>query len=1303
MASDGEYAFSSDSDEGSSPSPTISTKKTKKTRRRGRGRPRGSVKENNQNSVKPVLCKRKNEKEPERPSKQQKISHTAGTDVTVAALRQQALAQKRLEKAKEEEIRLRFVKELEFLKAGGNLLDFDPFGENHVVQSTAIIPLVKDEPISESETETAPVIKEPPPEPPVFEPVKIEPLKEEKEIIIEEKKEEKRPKVKKEEKKVVIEEKRPRPRIIIKNSEDTSSLPAVLNGKSHSNDQLAINQAHYDAKVLLNVSELQKLDLWASKRLPRIPDPVREKTHWDYLLAEMIWMANDFKQEKKMKHSQGKLICRGIAKKRQQDLLKQKRAEKEDQYNIVKIAANISKSVKEFWSKIEQLVKYKHETRLEEKMLEAREKQIDFLVGQTERYSSKLATDLTSPRKPAKPIPLNMDSSDNKEGMIESPADINNRHPADGKATPMDTSDPDSQQMDEMDADVDKNERKEIITKAAEFATKHQPTGTTLSTTSIKTNVPFLLKGTLREYQHIGLDWMVSMYEAKLNGILADEMGLGKTIMTISLLAHLACDRGIWGPHLIVVPTSVMLNWEREFKRWCPALKILTYYGSQKERKLKRHGWSKPNAFHVCITSYNLIAQDKMMLSRKKWIYLILDEAQNIKNFKSQKWQVLLNFNTKRRLLLTGTPLQNNLMELWSLMHFLMPHIFQSHADFKDWFCNPVNSMIEGTTSINEQLIARLHGVLRPFILRRLKKDVEKQLPNKYEHIVPCQLSKRQRFLYDEFMSSTSTKEQLASGNYLTIINILMQLRKVCNHPDLFEVRSIASSFQQHFSLSYWSAPYLFLHLSTKNFDQLNLKLHNFDFIHNENTLNAIDYMNILRLKASNESILDLLRPPVLDGDSNKDPFLIYKHNQLTRQYNQQKSLLENFCYVNNLRCNNKPLFGYSLLHLLNFTLNFLSHIHLLANDPRKYFHYPNLLLSAVKSREQRLEYQLPIISRFNCYIPTVVAQTPQLSCNRILFPIHQMDEVEFLLKPVRTLIHPIVLSKQLLFPEKRLIQFDCGKLQKLAILLRRLKAENHRVLIFTQMTRMLDILEIFLNLYGYAYLRLDGATKPEQRQAQMEHFNADNRIFAFILSTRSGGFGINLIGADTVVFYDSDWNPAMDAQAQDRCHRIGQTREVHIYRLISEKTIEENILKKANQKRLLDTVAIEGGKFTTDFFQKVDITSLVDDDSAALPIRIQSISKEQLQRAMAEAEDETDVEAMKEAQKEIDADIEEFEDTTTTVTAENPEVEDMDPTEMIKSKLTSIQKSVFFIFNFFLIIKVAEINTLSFYQKVCV
>ena len=180
---------------------------------------------------------------------------------------------------------------------------------------------------------------------------------------------------------------------------------------------------------------------------------------------------------------------------------------------------------------------------------------------------------------------------------------------------------------------------------------------------------------------------------------------------------------------------------------------------------------------------------------RFPWHYLILDEAQHIKNFKSQRWQLLLNFKSRGRLLLTGTPLQNNLMELWSLMHFLMPHVFESHKDFKEWFSNPLTGMVEGSAEYNENLIKRLHKVLRPFLLRRLKSEVEKQMPKKYEHVLKCSLSKRQRYLYDDFMSRTKTKETLESGNLLSVINVLMQLRKVCNHPNLFEQRPTMSPF----------------------------------------------------------------------------------------------------------------------------------------------------------------------------------------------------------------------------------------------------------------------------------------------------------------------------------------------------------------------------------------------------------------------------------------------------------------------------------------------------------------------------
>jgi helicase SWR1 len=232
-------------------------------------------------------------------------------------------------------------------------------------------------------------------------------------------------------------------------------------------------------------------------------------------------------------------------------------------------------------------------------------------------------------------------------------------------------------------------------------------------------------------------------------------------------------------------------------------------------------------------------------------------------------------------------------------------------------------------------------------------------------------------------------------------------------------------------------------------------------------------------------------------------------------------------------------------------------------------------------------------------------------------------------------------------FPDKRLLQYDCGKLQTLAKLLRRLQSGGHRALIFTQMTKVLDILEQFLNIHGYRYLRLDGATKIEQRQILTDRFNNDPRILVFILSSRSGGLGINLTGADTVIFYDLDWNPAMDKQCQDRCHRIGQTRDVHIYRLVSEHTIEANILRKANQKRMLDDVVIQEGEFTTDYFNKMSVrdvlgdeAGLLDGDAAASAAMDRILGGpdpgSDVGRVLEQAEDQEDVAAAKVAQQEI-------------------------------------------------------------------
>ncbi|KAF1347585.1 SNF2 family N-terminal domain-containing protein [Delphinella strobiligena] len=836
----------------------------------------------------------------------------------------------------------------------------------------------------------------------------------------------------------------------------------------------------------------------------------------------------------------------------------------------------------------------------------------------------------------------------------------------------------------------------------AEKITESTDEQTPQPTNSPRTKVPSLLRGTLREYQHEGLDWLAKLYANKTNGILADEMGLGKTIQTIALLAHLAEEHQIWGPHLIVVPTSVILNWEVEFKKFLPGFKVLSYYGSVEERLTKRKGWSNPDNYNVVITSYQLVLKDIMSIKVPDWHYMILDEAHNIKNFNSQRYRAMIRLKTHARLLLTGTPLQNNIQELWSLLTFLTAgHDGQGMGElheFEEWFSKPVNEIFTDSrqelSGEAQKIVNKLHHSLRPYLLRRLKAHVEKQLPGKYEHTVICRLSKRQRQLYDAFMGLSDTKAKLLSGNMVSVSMALMALKKVCNHPDLFEERPIVTSFAMPKPYSKMPraaiADYEIKNLlirkkllaedpSSKldlNFLSLNLTSREGQsgyHVRRSRSLRASAMLN----EIARRETLSLPKDTLFDGSS-LGSILAYQNRHASAE---RLDKIRKYAFLTKHRTDFVPVYGTDLVEAATIR----SATDRLSRQPPReralqsewYQSTSELLHRAAKTLPERAEEMQPYVSKFGCITPNVVAEnllaftTPASTINAIraaaqadLTPNKSLITTLSSTTPPRTPASDIIVDPfheartrlSIAFPDKRLLQFDCGKLQRLAPLLRSLQSKGSRALIFTQMTSVLNILESFLNIHGYRYLRLDGSTRIEQRQDMMERFNRDTRIDVFILSSRSGGVGMNLTGADTVIFYDLDWNPQMDRQCQDRAHRIGQMRDVHIYKFVSESTIEVNILKKSNQKRLLDEVVIQEGEFTTDWFNRPDpslpatvVEDAEGDDVAGAAVdkffgQANAGQKGGLDKVLESVEDADDVAAAREQQKELQATGQDFE-----------------------------------------------------------
>jgi len=464
----------------------------------------------------------------------------------------------------------------------------------------------------------------------------------------------------------------------------------------------------------------------------------------------------------------------------------------------------------------------------------------------------------------------------------------------------------------------------------------------------------FIKNGEMRDYQVSGLDWLISLHENGISGILADEMGLGKTLQTIAFLGYLRHIRDIKGPHLIVVPKSTLDNWRREFTMWTPEVDVLILQGAKDERHQLINDRLIDEKFDVCITSYEMILREKNHLKKFAWEYIIIDEAHRIKNEESSLAQIIRLFSSRNRLLITGTPLQNNLHELWALLNFLLPDVFGDSEAFDSWFSNQ--------EADQDTVVQQLHRVLRPFLLRRVKSDVEKSLLPKKEINLYIGMSDMQVKWYKKILEKDIDAVNGAGGkreSKTRLLNIVMQLRKCCNHPYLFE------------------------------------------------------------------------------GAEPGPPYTTDEH-----------------------------------------------------------------------------------------------------------------------------------------------LIYNAGKMLMLDKILTRMKKQGSRVLIFSQMSRVLDILEDYCVFREHKYNRIDGSTAHEDRIAGIDEYNKPgSEKFVFLLTTRAGGLGINLTSADIVILFDSDWNPQADLQAMDRAHRIGQTKQVIVFRFVTEQAIEERVLERAAQKLRLDQLVIQQGR----------------------------------------------------------------------------------------------------------------------------
>ncbi|KAL7910293.1 SNF2 family DNA-dependent ATPase [Trichoderma velutinum] len=664
-----------------------------------------------------------------------------------------------------------------------------------------------------------------------------------------------------------------------------------------------------------------------------------------------------------------------------------------------------------------------------------------------------------------------------------------------------------------------------------------------------------MVGGTMREYQLEGLTWMYEICSQGMSGILADEMGLGKTIQTIALIALLREQEQYLGPHLIVAPLSTLSNWIDEFHKWVPSIPIEMYHGNKAQReeifhkKIMSHLKSgRPTKkFPVVCTSYEMVINDHHNLSRIKWEFIIIDEGHRMKNADAKLFQQLRQFSSATRLLITGTPLQNNLKELWSLLHFLLPNIFTDWEAFESWFDFSELGDEQGTQQfiedqMKQDLVKKIHLILQPLLLRRIKQDVAAYLPKKREYVLFAPMTKEQTDLYNVISNKNMDTRSYLEDKAVEIIRSKTASRASTRASS--RARSTTKTEKDDKAVS------LPVRQSARG-----------KKVEERSASPAPNAFSLMMGKRG---------PGRPSKNANPDP-VSTPINQKSKRKSPPTSVVSETKSAKSSR-QSTPLSVRSRRHARSYK-EADSDEEKMSDDE-----FEAKLANEMANEDDDDKDSEPMSAEEMERAQTLDMAKKQISRKKLGNPLAQLRLV---CNTPHNFYNPWAVATDI--PVDETIVTASGKMLLLDRLLKHLFIDDHKVLIFSQFTTQLDILEDYCKeLRGWKVCRIDGSIAQVDRRESIKLFNSDPEYKIFLLSTRAGGQGINLASADTVILFDSDFNPQQDLQAQDRAHRIGQTRPVLVYRLATKGTVEESLLLSADAKRRLEKLVIRKGGFKT-------------------------------------------------------------------------------------------------------------------------